>query len=152
MLQQQKKNKILPKNSNQKGSPEYDSKDLCDMFMDMVLSVTSEGVTCTISPRIEKERENTGIKGRPNYTFLASVPKQNVSLNTWNQSSLQLNLTLCTHQLHITTTRSQISKAYKKTCSIYNNTRKCQRRIWVIRNIAEHARDRHRINVSAGKL
>ena len=37
-------------------------------------------------------------------------------------------------------------KAIQKT---YYNTRKCQRRIWVIWRIAERARDRHRIVVSS---
>ena len=74
-------------------------------------------------PNNRKGNINIGIKGRPDYTFLASVPEQNVSLHPpRNQSSLQPNLTLRIHQLHTTTTPSQISKAYKNSCSMNPQT------------------------------
>ena len=51
------------------------TKDPCDAFMDIVLSVSSEGVPCSASPDTESIRDTLGLSGKPDYALLASIPE-----------------------------------------------------------------------------
>ena len=112
------------------------TKDPCDAFMDIVLSVPSEGVPCSAS----SDTYVLELPGKPDCAFLASVPENTFVVPLSTAPSTHPSPQLIPKPYHSVTTPSKMSNAYKSTRPINPQTSTMAEYKWLKRSYANKPR------------